>query len=327
MLSELESRTSLTAKEHSSILATVLYEDLESGLRARALMGSVEANMDFPAAFQLDLWRFDWLAERSLGNIALSRAERSALVLISAGSLAALPPAAENWLNTWVQMEQNHPLALVVLLPKGRHGEEKSHPLYERLQMAARQKQVDFFCEFFEQPAPSRRISLPASEAEETLAGGAPFEIASPQWESDSTGERKPSHGSARLRPVRTCGAISHAAADPERKQGLELDSFNILNHVTLSDMNPKTRRQSGLPNDCEGVLVACIDSASPAFKAGLRAGDVIQQMDQQDVRAAADALSLGHSAKGKNMLLRVWSQGDSRFLVVNRSAAARGEV
>ena len=91
MLSQLEQRTTIPAREHSSILATVLYEDVESGLRARALMESVEANMDFPAAFQLDLWRFDWLAERSLGNIALSRADRSALVLIAAGSSAPLP--------------------------------------------------------------------------------------------------------------------------------------------------------------------------------------------------------------------------------------------
>ena len=143
MLSQLEQRTTIPAREHSSILATVLYEDVESGLRARALMESVEANMDFPAAFQLDLWRFDWLAERSLGNIALSRADRSALVLIAAGSSAPLPPAAENWLDTWVQMEQSHPLALVVLLPKERSGQERSHPLYERLQAAARQKGVE----------------------------------------------------------------------------------------------------------------------------------------------------------------------------------------
>ena len=94
----------------------------------------------------------------------------------------------------------------------------------------------------------------------------------------------------------------------------------DILSSVTLLDLSPKTRRQSGLPAECEGVVVACIDSSSAAFRAGLRAGDVIQQMDQQDVRAAADAVSLSHKAKGKNVLLRIWSQGDSRFLVVNRT-------
>ena len=330
MLSQLEHRTSVPAKEPSSILATVLYEDLESGLRARALMESVEANMDFPAEFQLDLWRFDWLAERSLGNIALSRADRSALVVVSAGSSDPLPPAVENWLNTWVQMEQSHPLALVVLLPKVGQGEEKSHPLYERLQAAARQKRVDFFCEFYEEPSAARNISVPASpELEETLVGRASFE--SDNWEFDKDQDFKPSHeaqpSAARPRPVRTCGPISHSGANTDNQGKCEVDPLNLLDHVTLSDMNPKTRRQSGLPNDCEGALVACIDSGSPAFKAGLRVGDVIQQMDQQDVRAAADALSLSHRAKGKNMLLRVWSQGDSRFLVVNRSTApARGE-
>src|SRR5690242_6532467 len=142
MLSQIESRASSPVREQSSILATVLYEDVESGLRARALMESVEANMDFPAEFQLDLWRFDWLAERSLGNIALSRADRSALVLISVGSANTLPPAAENWLNTWVQIEQSHPLALVVLIPKEKRGDATYHPLHERLRALARQKGV-----------------------------------------------------------------------------------------------------------------------------------------------------------------------------------------
>ena len=115
---------------------------------------------------------------------------------------------------------------------------------------------------------------------------------------------------------MRACSAIAELSVNDSSNL-----SIDIVDSVTLSDMNPKVRRQSGLPNECEGVVVACIDSGSLAFKAGLRVGDVIQQMDRQDVRAAADAVSLSHRAKGRNVLLRVWSQGDSRFLVVNRGS------
>ena len=317
MLSQLENRASSAITEASSLLATVLFEDVESGLRARALMESVEANMDFPAEFQLDLWRFDWLAERSLGNIALSRADRSALVLISVGSANTLPPAAENWLNTWVEMEQNHPLALVVLIPKEKRTDDAYHSLHEQLRAAARRKGVDFFCEFFE-PSSRREVSVPtAGVVDETMP-------AATQTRSDHDFEfsdPEPIRMSS-PRPVRAFTAAS-ALGNGESKEGAAAHSVDILNKVTLSDMSPKTRRQSGLPNDCDGVVVACIDSASPAFKAGLRVGDVIQQMDEQDVKAAADAFSLSHQAKGKNVLLRVWSQGDSRFLVVNRSPSA----
>ena len=177
MLSHLESRAwNDSTKEHSPILATVLYEDLESGLRARALMESVEANMDLPAEFRLDLWRFDWLAERSLGNIALSRADRSALVLISIGTSNPLPAAVDNWISTWVEIEQIHPLALVVLLPKEKHA--ATHPLHERLRDVARQKRVDFFCEFFDQSAGSRNATIPAPKTPgEILATARAFEL------------------------------------------------------------------------------------------------------------------------------------------------------
>jgi len=283
--------------------------------------------MDFPAEFQLDLWRFDWLTEKSLGNIALSRADRSALVLISVGSANALPPAAENWLNTWVQIEQSHPLALVVLIPKEKRGDATYHPLHERLRAVARQKGVDFFCEFFEPSASAERnvsTFVPEVAEEKRSASGSAEFAAAEAWESDGdegfqVETRAAAPGSPR--PVRACGTMPQELLEGSaNKAASGMDSFDILNSVTLSDMNPKARRQSGLPNNCGGVVVACIDSDSAAFKAGLRAGDVIQQMDEQDVRAAADAVSLSHKAKGKNVLLRVWSQGDSRFLVVNRS-------
>ena len=283
-------------------------------------MESVEANMDFPAEFQLDLWRFDWLTERSLGNIALRRADRSAIVLISVGRSNPLPVAAENWINTWVQIEQSQPLALVVLLPKENQAE--SHPLHELLRAAARRKGVDFFCEFFDQSAGYRNVSPAASRtSEEIVATARTFEFGANGEKAGLDENPQADRNQRTASPVVSLSAEEAAFAFGEAKES------DVLTKVTLSDISPKSRRQSGLPNDCEGVLVAGIDASSPAFKAGLRAGDVIQQMDRQDVRVASEAVSLSHRAKGKNVLLRVWSQGDSRFLVVNRNTpTARAE-
>jgi hypothetical protein len=224
-------------------------------------------------------------------------------------------------------MEQIQPLALVVLIPKDKRGDPGYHALHERLRSVARQKGVDFFCEFFD-PSSAERIE-PAVAPEVSGSKQVFKQQELEEWNVpgnfDAPRENRVS-GSDAPRPVRACSAMPKTPdAEPGAAES-DVSSAGILSSVTLSDINAKTRRRSGLPNDCEGVVVACIDSNSAAFKAGLRAGDVIQQMDQQVVRAPADAVSLSHKAKGKNVLLRVWSQGDSRFLVVNRAPVARAE-
>ena len=79
-------------------------------------------------------------------------------------------------------------------------------------------------------------------------------------------------------------------------------------------------RQQFKLPSHVKGALVTEVDPNSPAYEAGLRSGDVIQEVDRKPVTSADDAVRLTENLKDKKILLRVWSQGGSRFVVVDES-------
>ena len=70
-------------------------------------------------------------------------------------------------------------------------------------------------------------------------------------------------------------------------------------------------RREAGTPNDVRGALVTSVDQDSNAGEAGLRAGDVIVEINRQAVRSADDAVTLSEKAKTDRIRLRVWRGGE----------------
>jgi len=132
------------------VQVTGLYEDLKAGHRIKALIDCVHAGMELPVRFKLDLWRFDWLRECALRDIALNAAGDSALVIVSVSRARTLPAQMDKWVRAWTQDKGGHLSAMIALLPKGQEGLSPCHPLYEQLERAAEEKGADFFHEFFE---------------------------------------------------------------------------------------------------------------------------------------------------------------------------------
>ncbi|MEQ9106068.1 MAG: Do family serine endopeptidase [Limnobacter sp.] len=61
-----------------------------------------------------------------------------------------------------------------------------------------------------------------------------------------------------------------------------------------------------------EGALVSSVDTASPAEKAGLQAGDIILRADGKPIVASGDLPALIGTAKpGQDMTLEIWRQGE----------------
>ena len=98
----------------------------------------------------------------------------------------------------------------------------------------------------------------------------------------------------------------------------------DVLDGVTVDDITVQTRRQFNLPNRLEGAVVVEVDLSSPAAQAGLRPGDVILEINRQRVSNAEEAVRLSEEVKGDRVLLRVWSQGGSRYVVVDASRKNR---
>ena len=72
------------------------------------------------------------------------------------------------------------------------------------------------------------------------------------------------------------------------------------------------------LPKEVQGAVIADIDAESPAAKAGLREGDVIQEVNKQPVKSAKDLLAISKKLKpNEKVLMRVYSQGCSGYVAL----------
>jgi serine protease Do len=94
------------------------------------------------------------------------------------------------------------------------------------------------------------------------------------------------------------------------------------LNGVTVSDLDPQTRQDLKLPDSVKGVVITEVQPDSPAAEAGLKQGDVIQEINRQPVKTADEAVRLTENPKDKVTLLRIWSNGGSHYVVVDESKA-----
>jgi S1-C subfamily serine protease len=60
----------------------------------------------------------------------------------------------------------------------------------------------------------------------------------------------------------------------------------------------------------------------SASAEAGLKAGDVITEINHHRIAGANDAVRLTEHAKDKTTLLHVWSKDGSHYLVVDENKA-----
>jgi S1-C subfamily serine protease len=70
------------------------------------------------------------------------------------------------------------------------------------------------------------------------------------------------------------------------------------------------------LPANASGVVVTGISPSSPAADSGLRKGDVIQEVNRQQVRNTADFERAMRSSKDESLLL-VNRQGHTMYVAV----------
>ena len=92
------------------------------------------------------------------------------------------------------------------------------------------------------------------------------------------------------------------------------------LDGVTVDDLDRRVREQFEIPAEVRGALVTKVDPDSASYDAGLRPGDVILEINRQRVRDARDAIEISDNIKDGRSLLRVWSKGGTRYIVVDES-------
>jgi serine protease Do len=106
--------------------------------------------------------------------------------------------------------------------------------------------------------------------------------------------------------PGKGAGSTSGTSAEGSPMQDVQVD-----------ELTPDVRQQLGLNADVKGVVVTGVPDGSPASDAGLRRGDVIEQVNRQPVNSVADYQRLITQAGKQTLVLLVNRHGSTTFLVV----------
>jgi serine protease Do len=94
----------------------------------------------------------------------------------------------------------------------------------------------------------------------------------------------------------------------------------DVLDGVTVSDVDPQVRREFNLSDETKGAVVTKVEADSPCAEAGIKAGDVIQEIDRKPVANAKQAVEMSEKVKKeKKVLLLVSTKGAARFVMVER--------
>ena len=109
----------------------------------------------------------------------------------------------------------------------------------------------------------------------------------------------------------------------PEEKlaaanNGSDGNDSDALNGVAVGEIDSAARRRFSIPDSVKGALITDVDTNSASYDAGLRPGDVIQEIDHKRVRSADEAVEVSKHVQTREVLVRIWSQGGSRYVVVD---------
>ncbi len=102
-----------------------------------------------------------------------------------------------------------------------------------------------------------------------------------------------------------------------ERASRDNSSSDQALQGVSVQDLDARTARAAGLPPNTRGVIVTDVDPGSPAAAAGLKEGDVIQEVNHHAVASENDLTSAIRNCKGGESLLLVNRNGNKLYLAV----------
>jgi serine protease Do len=100
----------------------------------------------------------------------------------------------------------------------------------------------------------------------------------------------------------------------PGTPKGQMVDTFGL----TLSEMSAELRDRYDIPAATKGVVITKVQDNSTASEKGIRAGDVIVDINQHEVKVPADVakrVKEARDAKRKSVLLLIDRQGDLRFV------------
>ncbi len=106
------------------------------------------------------------------------------------------------------------------------------------------------------------------------------------------------------------------AAAKTPKRPGVAKEE-DLVEGVIVADIDEDTRTSLQLDETVQGIVVKSVKDNVPAAEAGLRPGMIITQIDQTDVKTAAEAHAIVEKFEADVLLLQVYAAGRRDILAV----------
>jgi serine protease Do len=90
---------------------------------------------------------------------------------------------------------------------------------------------------------------------------------------------------------------------------------------LSVAPVTPEVARRQGLARDAHGLLVEDVNPDGRAAEAGIRPGDIIEQVNRQPVGSVEDLRTAVRGTSDKPLLLLVNREGRSVFVTVRPNA------
>jgi hypothetical protein len=81
----------------------LVYEDLETGTRAKDVCDHLLYQIEVDTEIDLALWRFDMLRDPDVNKRAVSQAAAADIIVLSVHDGSDLPPEVKLWLRRWLE--------------------------------------------------------------------------------------------------------------------------------------------------------------------------------------------------------------------------------
>lgn len=122
-------------------------------------------------------------------------------------------------------------------------------------------------------------------------------------------------------REQKVTATLGEVKAQTSRNEGEESTRPGSSNQgklgLTVMPLTPAIASELNLPPGTQGVVVETVDAAGPAGAAGLARGDVIQEVNRQPIRSAADLTSALDRGGNRPALLLINRRSDSFYVTV----------
>jgi serine protease Do len=118
-------------------------------------------------------------------------------------------------------------------------------------------------------------------------------------------------------KPTSAQVTLGEYPTDPQQLLAVQTDIQKDMVGVHLQDLTPDISRFLGLPEGTKGAIITEVVPGTRAAKAGLRAEDVILEVNRKPVGSAADAVAAFKANGGGEQYLKIRRGGATRLLTV----------